>query len=89
MNENVKQVTPQRFRVRHRNRLIFAFVLSLVLSVLAQWAFVPYGHPYFAVDGEYWFYPAMGLMSSMILVLLSRVLGFILKRRESYWEEKD
>lgn len=89
MNENVKQVTPQRFRVRHRNRLIAAFVLALVASVLAQWAFIPYGHPYFVVDGEYWFYPAMGMMSAMVLVVVARFLGFVLKRRETYWEERN
>lgn len=89
MNQSVKQVMPQRFRVRHRNRLAIAFVLLLALSVLAQWKLIPHPHPYFAVDGEYWFYPAVGMMSSMLLVLIARVLGFVLKRRETYWKDKD
>lgn len=88
MNDSVKQVTPRKFRARHRNRLVVAFVLALVGSVLAQWYFIPYPHPYFAVDGEYWFYPAMGLMASMIFVLVARILGFVLKRRETYWKDK-
>lgn len=85
---NVKRVTPQKFRARHRNQLWLAGIASLVLVVLAHWFFVPYPHRYFTLDGQWWFYPLFGLIPSMMLVVFSRIIGFILKRREGYWEKK-
>lgn len=88
MNDSVKKVPPQKFRARHRNRLAVIFALALALSVLAQWFFVPTPHPYFVLDRYIWFYPAFGLLASMFFVVFSRFLGFILKRRDTYWEDK-
>lgn len=81
-----KQVEPQPFRAQTRLRLIILFAVALVVVVALQFAFVP--HPYFAWDGTIWFYPLFGLIVSIALVLVSRLLGFILKRRETYWEDK-
>jgi lipopolysaccharide export LptBFGC system permease protein LptF len=83
---HTKQVDPQKFRARYRNRLAIAFAVALMVSVALQFTFKP--HPYFAWDGEYWFYPAFGLLSAVAMVLVSKILGFILKRRENYWEDK-
>lgn len=88
MNDSVRQVTPEKFPRGRRNALAALFVAVLALTVTAQWLFVPHPHDYFGVDSALWFYPAMGLMSSMVMVLVSRFLGFLLKRRETYWEEK-
>lgn len=81
-----KQVQPQKFRSRYRNRLIILFAVALIGAMAMQWSFTP--HPYFKWDGEFWFYPAFGLFASVALVLISRLLGFILKRNETYWEDK-
>lgn len=88
MSESAKTVPSRKFRAGYRSRLAVVFALALALSILAQWYFVPHPHPYFFLDRHVWFYPAFGLLASMVLVVFSRFLGFILKRRNTYWEDK-
>lgn len=42
--------------------------------------------PHFAFDGFIGFYPLLGLASSAVLILLSKVAGFFLKAPENYYE---
>lgn len=81
-----KQVEPQPFPRRARARLAVLFALALIACVAAQFTFV--SKPYFEFDGNFWFYPTFGFLSSILLVMVSKLFGLILKRRESYWEEK-
>lgn len=81
-----KTVEPEKFPTRKRNLLTGLFVAALVLSVLAQLTFA--SHPYFELDGKIWFYPVFGFASSILLVLISKLVGFVLKRRETYWEKR-
>lgn len=81
-----KTVEPEKFPARRRNLLAALFAAALAASVAAQFAITP--RPYFGIDGHFWFYPVAGFAASIVLVLVSRMLGFILRRRESYWEDK-
>lgn len=82
-----KQVEPQTLSQRARRLLWGLFTCALILVVVAQLV-IPAPKAYFSYDGEIWFYPLFGLLSSVALVLFSRILGFLLKRRETYWEDK-
>ncbi|MCH2546266.1 MAG: hypothetical protein MK052_01460 [Alphaproteobacteria bacterium] len=81
-----KTVEPQKFNTTLRNVLALLFALALAGSVALQFTFKP--HPHFEYDAHYLFYPIFGLAMSMGLVIVSKILGFIIKRRETYWEEK-
>lgn len=80
------RVKPEHLSTKTVQRLWVAFILLLSLSVLLQ--FFVHPHPHFGMDGEFWFYPVYGFAASVGLVLCSRLLGFIVKRRDDYWERK-
>ena len=77
-------ITTPPATIQRRRRAGAAF---LVLLVALQFTITP--HPAFTLDGYFWFYPLLGLLSCMGLVLFTRMLGRILKRPEEYWEDKD
>lgn len=84
---SLKRVPSETFPPRTTRLLWAIFIAVLALVVLAQiWV---HPHPHFGMDGEFWFYPVYGLLASMGLVLLSKVLGNFLKRPDSYWEEEE
>jgi len=69
-------------------RLLWAlFAMVLALLVIAQ-AFV-YVKGYFGIDGWFAFGAGFGFLSCLIMVLLAKVLGWILKRPEDYYEGSD
>lgn len=80
------QVEPEQFPRRTLRWLIVLFILALVGSVLLGLAY--HSHAHFAYDGEWWFYWAYGFVASVAMVIVSKFLGFFLKRRENYWEGK-
>jgi len=82
----VKTVKPKKFDPALRRKLWAWFIITLAVVTLLQ-VFV-HPHPYFRVDGAFLFYPVYGLVTSMLLVLISKFLGVALKRKEDYWEEK-
>lgn len=57
----------------------------LIACVLAQFAMHP--HPYFEIDGIFGFYALFGFMSCVAIVVISKLLGKPLKRKESYYAE--
>ncbi len=42
---------------------------------------------YFGIDGMFGFYAILGFISCVVLVLLGKLCGLILKRREDYYQE--
>ena len=73
-------VRPTTIRLLWR---VFAVVLALL--VLAQaWIYVK---GYFGVDGWFGFGAAFGFLSCLAMVLLAKLLGLVLKRREGYYDE--
>lgn len=77
------RVPPQNFPKNTRRILWVAFIAALVAVSIAG-LLLP-------ADGEnnaFFFYPAFGFAASVLLVLLSRLLGFFLKRPDNYWEKR-
>lgn len=60
-------------------------IAVLALTVLAQ-AFI-YVKGYFVVDGWFGFGAAYGFISCLIMVLVAKGLGYLLKRDETYYQE--
>ncbi len=65
-------------------RLWLVFAVILALTVLAQ-ALIPVeGH--FGPDGWFGFSAAYGLLTCVAMIVVAKVLGIFLKRRDSYYE---
>ena len=58
----------------------------LALTVLAQG--VVYVKGYFTVDGWFGFGAVYGFVSCLLMVLVAKVLGVILKRPQGYFDDK-
>ena len=65
-------------------KLWFGFSAVLVLVVLAQT--VIYIKGYFGVDAWFGFGAVYGFASCLLMVLLAKVLGVLLKRPQDYYE---
>lgn len=61
------------------------FILVLMLTVSAQLVFKVKG--YFGVDGWFGFGAVFGFLACLILVLLAKLLGAVLKRRQDYYDD--
>jgi len=67
--------------VKQKCWLIFGILLTA--SVVAEYWMHP--HPHFEVDGLPTFYAVYGFVSCVVIVLVSKLLGFVLKRKEDYY----
>ncbi len=61
------------------------FAVVLVLSVAAQLLFKVKG--YFGIDGWFGFGAVFGFASCVLMVLVAKVLGAVLKRPEDYYDD--
>jgi hypothetical protein len=73
-------VRPQTIRL-----LWIVSTTLLVLLVLLDLAVAH--HPHFGLDGWFGFHAAYGFIACVVLVLLSKALGLILKRPDDYYGE--
>ncbi len=77
---------PQHWLVREKTiRLLWVGGIALLgLTVALQLVFPVKG--YFSVDGFFGFGAAYGFVSCLIMVLVAKVLGWILKRDQDYYK---
>ena len=68
-------------------KLWWIFSGILALTVLAQLLWYVKG--YFTVDGWFGFGAVYGFVSCLIMVLVAKGLGFVLKRPNDYYAERD
>ena len=71
-------------RPRTIRRLWVGFAVVLALTVLAQ-AVVPI-KSYFGIDDWPGFAAVFGFLSCVLMVLLAKLLGSVLKRRDDYYD---
>ena len=74
-------------RPRVIRRLWWLFSVVLALTVMAQAVFYVKG--YFTVDAWFGFGAVYGFLCCLLMVLLARVLGAVLKRPRGYYRESD
>jgi hypothetical protein len=65
--------------------LWWIFGVILALTVAAQ--FFIHLHEYFTVDGWFGFYAVFGFVSCLGMVLFAKVLGFVLKRPDTFYDD--
>jgi sterol desaturase/sphingolipid hydroxylase (fatty acid hydroxylase superfamily) len=65
-------------------KLWWGFSVVLALTVAAQ--FFIYVKGYFGIDGWFGFGAVYGFLSCLIMVLVAKGLGYILKREEDYYD---
>ncbi len=77
---------PDHWLVRPKTirMLWYVFITILVLLVLSD--FVVHHHAHFGIDGTFGFYAWYGFVSCVILVVGSKALGAVLKRRDTYYD---
>ena len=63
------------------------FAVILLVCVLAQLGIKVKG--YFVVDGWFGFGAVFGFLACLLMVLVAKVLGLVLKRPESYYREQE
>ena len=68
-------------------KLWWGFSIVLALTVAAQ-LFI-YVKGYFGVDGWFGFGALFGFLSCLVMVLVAKALGFVLKRNEDYYAAGD
>jgi uncharacterized membrane protein len=68
-------------------KLWFGFSAVLALVVLAQT--VIYIKGYFGVDGLFGFGAVYGFVSCLLMVLVAKLLGVVLKRPQEYYDVPD
>jgi len=72
------------YRPENRTKLWVGFALILGITVLAQ-LFV-HVHAYFSVDGWFGFNAIYGFLACAGMVLFAKLLGYLLKRPEDYYD---
>ena len=73
-------VRPKTVRLLWRSGLVV-----LVLLVIVD--FFVHVHPSFQIDGTFGFYARFGLVTCVGMVLISKVLGAFLKRKDTYYDD--
>lgn len=73
------------YRPQNRSRLWWGFGIVLAITVLAQ-LFV-HLHAWFTVDGWFGFNALYGFLSCAGMVLFAKLLGYLLKRPEEYYDD--
>lgn len=73
-------VRPENIR-----KLWWIFGAILALTVLAQ--LLVHVHDYFGVDGWFGFSAMYGFLTCVAMVIFAKVLGFVLKRPETYYDK--
>jgi len=72
------------YRRGNRKKLWWAFGLVLAVTVLAQLAVHVHGH--FGFDERFGFNAFYGFITCTLMVLFAKVLGFLLKRPEDFYD---
>lgn len=66
-------------------KLWIGFIVVLGLTVLADFAIKKHGH--FTLENSFAFNAWYGFAACVSMVLITKLLAFLLKRKDSYYEE--
>jgi len=72
------------YRTENRPKLWWGLGVVLFLSVAAQAFF--HVHAYFTLEGWFGFNAVYGFLACAAMVLFAKLLGFLLKRPEDYYD---
>jgi len=60
------------------------FIITLIAVLFGGLLIHPHGK--FGIDGAWWFNPAFGFIACVAIILVSKALGYLLKRGENYYK---
>ncbi len=72
-------------RPRNIRRLTWLAVALLAVAALLDFAIEPHGA--FGIDGTVFFYSWFGFLTCVGMVVLAKLLGIFLKRKDSYYDD--
>ncbi|MDA7947683.1 MAG: hypothetical protein MPJ78_09425 [Hyphomicrobiaceae bacterium] len=78
---------PDHWLVRPKTIRMLWIVFSIILALLVLSDLVVHHHAHFGIDGTFGFYAWYGFLSCVVLVVGSKALGAILKRRDTYYDD--
>lgn len=61
------------------------FIISLIATLIAELSFYP--HKHFGIAGIPFFHALIGFLSFFAIVIVAKILGIFLKRKENYYKE--
>lgn len=67
--------------------MLILFYLTLVGLIVVDFVFITDRHGYFHWDGAYGFFAAFGFVACVMVITISKILRFFLKREENYYEK--
>jgi hypothetical protein len=68
-------------------RLWLFFVGVLAATVAAEW-FIPH-EAHFGIDGTFAFHAWYGFLACALMIAVAKLLGLILKRADTYYQERE
>ena len=68
-----------------RRKLWIGCSLVLVITVIAE-LFITL-HPHFMIAGWFAFHAIYGFLSCVVMILFAKALGFLIKRRDDYYDQ--
>ena len=66
-------------------KLWIAAIVVLALTVLVELAITL--HPHFDIEATFGFHAVFGFLSCVCMVLFAKVLGYLIKRKDDYYED--
>lgn len=87
MSEKVKSESELHWLVRRKTIRLLWWIFSTILALTLLAQFFVHIHEYFSVDGWPGFYAIFGFLTCVAMVLFAKVLGFVLKRPENFYDD--
>lgn len=86
MTIKCKKVRAKKLNKSTVRFLWILMIVSLVISLIAELFLGEQGH-HFKVEKIPFFYAVFGFVSCVAIIVISKYLGLILKRKENYYEK--
>ncbi len=72
--------------VRRRSIRVLWIVFVAILAVITVGDVFILGHPYFGLDGTFAFYSWYGFLTCVVMILVAKAMGVLLKRKDTYYD---
>ena len=82
----MKQKKEFDFFDKPENRKLLWILLYAVCGLLFIPDFFIHREAHFGIDGYWGFYPILGFVACTVLILFSKLVGFVLKVKEDYYD---
>ena len=72
--------------VRRRSiRVLWIVFVAVLAAVTVGDVFID-GHPHFGLDGTFAFYSWYGFLTCVVMILVAKAMGILLKRKDTYYD---